>query len=677
MAEPQIAYVPRNKKVPVHARRRYLPLVLVPGTMATRLADPKTGEQVWNPFGAPLGDDSGSFVVDFDRVQQASMELAPDETPYERQSHHEEVQHIRHYYNLVGAFYSNLVRQLAQMSFVVDDVEIHPIVYVAGYDWRVDPGKSALRVAEVVEEALLETGERQVIMFSHSQGAVIARYYQRILAGESKVFAYFNLAGANIGFPEVYYLLKNGIEGLYLGEITSGITNVVKGGSPRDLIFESLRGLGGLAEAVYAGSFLGGAKSLLGTLYLATSIGAGRFLSHYEHLYFCRQLPSLYAMLPNAQFCALYQDWVFFDPFATGHPPVGHMVEFPTLVDQTIGVTAGITGLISEQAEKRVAEFGEDATKFLSGDPDEDFSPSKRATRNVSTLADLMQEGSLLDGFGVLDITKRINKMFVDCRNARDFYSDIYTGFMDYPELRSLCAANLEMSFRLHDALTVNPSSPPSKSPIDLATGLIGKFGSLLSQGTDGGPDWEDIKGKVTDGLIAGGKLLLFQNPKTSFDKAQEERRDIAEKDRRDGNWSGSDTPKAYMHPNTYAVVCSDLPTEGAALLLPTKVESRDDHNLVSWEILPGYICKLLGLHSSPFVLGGSPGDERIDARCAAPEEGVMTSEYVATERLPHVAHDEVPVHPLCVTFCETHITKFLPDFLAGRTPTAVAEKSG
>jgi len=718
MSTPQIAYIKRKDgSTAVHAKPRYLPIVFVPGTMATRLVEPVSGKQVWNPLGAPTGNDPGSFAIDIELAGNISMELVPDDTPYERQSKHEEVQHIRNYYNIVSDEAGGpMLKKLAKARFEVDGVEVQPIVYVAGYDWRVDQAKSALRVAEVVDEALRETGEQRVIMLSHSQGALVALYYQRVLGGESKVFAYFNMAGANLGFPEVFEMLKHGVEGFYVGEFLDGVGDLgrpeTEARGKRNLMFESLRTLAGAHEHHGENKLK---STFLTSVYFGACIGAGRFLSRYEFAYFIRQFTGFYAMLPNAIYCKNNPHFLFFDPLATGHPPVGKMIKFPTMLDASIQAAGEIGGFLGRQTEKQIDNFKENADDFFSGKLDEDFSESARTTRNVVTLCDVLKQIAEVDdddksgmerlmslGGGLYTLYKALDRMFLDCRNPRDLYFDIYTGFMDYPEFRGMCAANLEVAFRTHDALTINPRMEPSKRPSDYVMKFIEGLWYVIK-----GEPWDaNWAAYLVDGVKAGASHVLPGGKNKTIEKVQKERKaeeaDVAKKKKIDDKWSGDDEPKAYMHPNTYAVVCEKRATQTTYLAFQTLIESRGDSNVVESEILPDWCCRALGLRGNPFddKTWEHEGDDRITKYCFNPPKGTLSNEYVHVRKLADVGHSKIPGNPQTSEYLiavmngvdpeefvdgantnglseKVEKNEFLADFLAGKTPNHTKSKGG
>jgi len=677
MSEPRTAYAARNSTTRIHKPVRHLPCIIVPGVLASRLTDPANGELVWNPVGSPLGGSPGDFAINFKKLSQPSLELVPDETHvYQRQSQHEEVQHIRHFYNLVTDFYAPLAIKLAKEKFEVDGVQVQTKVYVAGYDWRQDNAKSALRVAQVVDEALAETGERQVLIFAHSMGTLVTRYYLRALGGERKCFALFHLAGPVLGTNEGYLEVKNGIAAAYLQEgVEAGVA-----GDWRTVAFEGISAAGNIAET------FDGVLGFFGSLYLAFSFGAGKFLSRYESRYLLRQFAALYQTFPNQVYCARYPNWMVFDPLATGYPPVGKMLVFPTLLDGAIEATGELYGLFGDKSDAVVESFKEDATRFFSADPEEEFELTARATRNLETVGDKLKAiGEIGDSFGdaveaagaVQDILARVDKMFVDCRNASSLYSDIYTGMLDVVEWRSFCAANTAAALRFHHALTLHPSAPAPETPADLVMGLVGKLGGLIAGGgaasSGGGAPNLDPKAlakptttwweKAVDRTKSLGVPSWYRS-------SQESRIDKKKKAQLDVFWSRGLTPKAYMHPRSYNVYCEDLATGGGCLLLPTDIESRDDSNVVEWEMIPDFLSQALRPFDSlpgwaKDLQRTALGDGRISALCANPEKDLLSNPFLDEIKLKETPHDQVPIVEDAVEFMLTMIREFLPEYLA------------
>ena len=475
--KPRLGYAALNRETRLHAPFRYLPMVIVPDLMGTRLSDPASGALVWNPLGAPIGDGPGSFTVDYNRLTQISAELAPDETTkFDDEGQRNEVKQIRHFYNLVPNLYGKLAKALATLDAGdIVDYQIRPLVYCAGYDWRQDNARSALRLAEVVEEALAETRERKVILIAHGMGGHVCRYYCRVLGGESKVHQLFLVGSPTLGAPTAYVQLKNGVTGLYIKDIKDDLMTGDTTGAALELL-QAGGNLHSMAAALTTGEgfgekMKGAAKSFFGDLYGLLCLGAGRCLSRKETTYFVRQLPSIYQLMPGSIYCRENKNWVLFDPFATGHPPTGMMLVLPTVLDAALELLG--------------TELKNDVLGRLA--PEKAERTSGRAKRNVKTLAEKLAsigeeiqhtpldetpaDKDIFDALGEIgEIFDRVGQSFVDCVNPARFYNDIYTGLLDLVELRAVCAGNLALCYRFDRAVTVRPRDEKAESPIDIFT---------------------------------------------------------------------------------------------------------------------------------------------------------------------------------------------------------------
>src|SRR5690606_28705628 len=125
---------------------------------------------------------------------------------------------------LVGSVYGRLANALAEMhDEPFNDYGVRPRVYCCGYDWRLDNARSAMRLAAVVDRALTETRARQVIIVAHSMGGLIARYYCRVLGGESKVHQLYLVGSPTLGAASAYYQLKRGMDGAYVRDFVQAL----------------------------------------------------------------------------------------------------------------------------------------------------------------------------------------------------------------------------------------------------------------------------------------------------------------------------------------------------------------------------------------------------------------------------------------------------------------------
>jgi hypothetical protein len=194
-----------------------MPIIVVPEIFGTRLAEPDSGDLVWNPLGAPFGQSKGDFKADMDRLSQISAPLSPKENSEDDDADAAETRAeqqdtraisgqsstssssssssdtssrdpVKHNGCLLGDWYDGLIRVLMNPS---EATEIHTLgwktrVYCAGYDWRQDNAKSALKLADVVDEALGDTNESKVVIVAHGMGGLVARSTARSSAANRR-----------------------------------------------------------------------------------------------------------------------------------------------------------------------------------------------------------------------------------------------------------------------------------------------------------------------------------------------------------------------------------------------------------------------------------------------------------------------------------------------------------
>ena len=525
MPATRVGYAKLNAPNRLHAPGRFLPIVFVPGIMGTRLNDPpslptddKKGTLVWNPTGFPFsiaaGATPGPFACDYERLQQVTAELLPDETfTYDDKASRDAVQHIKHYYNAVTPFYDALLKELAKdgsSDYLAAHADygkynVKPKVYVCGYDWRRDNAASALRLASVVDEALGDTGESKVILVAHSMGGLVSRYYCKMLGGESKVFALFLLGSPSLGAIEAYTQLKHGLNAPYARElfntdpteqgqdddvadtaasdVASAVTQAAGRPPPSP---KGLPGLSALGDA---------AQGFLCKLYLLLCLGAGRLLTRKEMVYFVRQLPSLYQLLPTANFCRNNKNWLVFDPLNSGHPASGFLIQFPTLLDIPLITARGITDGINAAAQRTGFDLRNTVDGVMS--PDTPANPGQSVVRNEALLSanstnlldmvvDMVAGSRTPQAAGktsaiIEALIHRITDSFIDCRSNRALYDDIFTGLRDVPELRAISNANLQVAYNFDDSLTANARMEKPKSGKDLLMVLLNPILSRLS----------------------------------------------------------------------------------------------------------------------------------------------------------------------------------------------------
>jgi pimeloyl-ACP methyl ester carboxylesterase len=718
-SKPRIGYAVLNEKARLHAPLRYLPIVIVPGIMGTRLTDPRTGELVWNPVGKPIGDGPQPFACNNERLAQTSSDLVPDEThgfEYDEDDKEKEIQGIKHYYNLVGDFYGALAKSLAALDCgQTGDYQLKPKVYCAGYDWRLDAAKSALRLAEVVEEALRETRERKVILVAHSMGGLVSRYYCRVLGGESRVHALILLASPTMGAPPAYTQLKHGPPGLYLKDILQAentrdaVTEGIQQAAMHESSMANLLMLAQQNAAMAPGLANSKAKSealktrgknsvvgLLGDMFLVLSLGAGRWLTRRETTYFARQMPAIYQLLPNSLYSREHKNWMIFDPLATGHPPTGYMILFPTLLDAATSLLGGVGNALSSATSKKGDKIKDAIDSFLN--PEDAERTSGRTTRNVQTLEERIvsivkalkndntgappgQEKSFLESEAdaarqIIELFRRAQRSFIDCTNNRQVYNDIYTGLLDIIELRAVCASNLALFYRFDEALTVNPQIFEGTSPLDLLKGLLAPVLTPL------GVNLAAIEGVVADGVSSflsavGGAIFTRSHTFGIEDRFAKNRADRGIDDAkkkarelRDAAEKARNKPLIYMHPNTLNVYGTTEEVEPGCVLLATDIVSNDDSNFLRMILIPQSLALALPSlamskdHSSG-LLSQSFGDGTVPVASANPDPSLLSRPFVITKEVKYVLHCDLPKVEETITWVKEQIQGMLTGFLA------------
>jgi len=189
-----------------------LPIIVVPGIMGSRLAEPTTHKLIWNPM--PIRSPGGYLPsVGTSRLRDLSP-LSPDEwnTSDFAPDNTERAKLIKHFFGAVTDFYDLLCYALAEdLVLRLLHTDYAPAVYVAGYDWRQDNAYSAQTyLAPVVEEALHDCGNEKVILIAHSMGGLVSRSYcQR--GGEANVRALILLGSPSLGAVQPYARLKRGV----------------------------------------------------------------------------------------------------------------------------------------------------------------------------------------------------------------------------------------------------------------------------------------------------------------------------------------------------------------------------------------------------------------------------------------------------------------------------------
>lgn len=717
--KPRIGYAVLNQKARLHAPLRYLPIIIVPGIMGTRLTDAKSGELIWNPLGKPLGDGPQPFAVNNERLSQTSSELVPDEThgyDYDEDDKEKEIQGIKHFYNLVGDFYGKLAKAMAKLDCGQSgEYQLKPRVYCAGYDWRLDNAKAALRLAGVVEEALRETGERKVILLGHSMGGMVSRYYCRVLGGESRVHALFLLASPTLGAPAAYTQLKHGPPGFYLKDMLQtentrdSVTEAFQEAAMGETAIANLTNIAPEGAALAAAGASKEARhlamkgrrktsivGLLGEMFVILSLGAGRWITRKESTYFTRQMPAIYQLLPSSLYSREHKNWMIFDPLATGHPPTGYMIIFPTLLDLASSLASGIGNALSSATSKKGDKMKDDIKAFFN--PEDAEYTSGRATRNRQTLEERVasivravkndntgaapgQEKSVMESEAdaakqIIELYQRAQKSFMDCTNNRQVYDDIYTGLLDIIELRAICASSLQLSYRFDEALTVNPRVEAGTTPLDLVQGLLGPVLTPLGVGLG------KIEGVVADGVTsfvgaAIGATFTKQhdfNPGERFSRAEADRATDGTKKKaredRDAADRIKNKPLVYMPPNTFNAYCTTEEVEPGCLLLATDIVSNDDSNFLRMILLPYSLALALpqlamGADHSSGMASQAFGDGTVPTVSSNPDPALLSRQFVVSHEIKYARHADLASAADTITWVTEKIQNMLPAFLA------------
>lgn len=659
MSHARTAYVKLGSSGPikVKVRGRSLPIVVVPGFMGTRLSDPVTKKLVWNPTGFPMSlatdPTPGPFACDYERLQQVSSPLVPDDFfPNEKEEERKKVEHIRYHNHMVTPYYGKLAEKLANEDYVLADAKakklgVKPRVYCCGYDWRQDNAKSAMRLAEVVDEALLETGEEKVILVAHSMGGLVARYYCRALGGESKVFAVHSVGSPMLGAPSAYTQLKHGPPGLYMKEYWHKENDDDPDMTEADNIASAVTsGVSALATMATAGP-AEGIVGFIGPVYLCLTLGAGRLLTRKETTYFARQIHSAYQLLPGALFCNAHRLWNFFDPLNTGQPPSGYLIKFPTLMDLTLAAMTQDTESLNGPATRKGEAYAESANAAIKDHVDR--SNWQLEAANSETLDELV-EGVIQfvkDAGGdapldpaaisrikarVLGLIDRATKSFLDCRNNRALYSDLFTGLLDAVALRAVSAYGLEMAYRFDDAITVQPREEPIYSAISLLGTIFGPIGTLF------------------------GSLFPETDPTKIIEAKKKAEKELLDAER--------SRPRAYIHPRTTSYASTNVPVDGGCILGCFDVRSNYDTNVVKWMLLPNLIGIAMPPPSDPSDQSALYwGDGTVPYFSAQPPKELLSCELVATEKFTGVAHTALTANDGVIAKVQEHLAQSIVEW--------------
>lgn len=591
----------------VHVPHKVLPIIFVPGMLGTRLMDQKTGKLVWNPTGIPFGPGPRAFKVDYDRLNQPAP-LVPDE----KHSHKDPEQkrrykYIKHFNNVVGTLYGDLVLELSRLSGgAFDDHGVKPKVYCCGYDWRQDNAHSALRLAQIVEEALAECRAERCIIVAHEMGGLIARYFCHVLGGEKRVHSLFLIGSPTLGMPEAYSKLKTGLGGP----------------NPKNPVGLGIWALTTLINPAEL-------ENMYKNLYLMLCMGAGRFLPGPETRTFIRQMASMYQLLPNNIYCQDNPHWTVFDPLQTGHPPTGTMFVFPSALD---GLVEGGTAALAA-VDASAGETGQELKRLYEENmtPGKALRTSARAERNVITLESFAEDMAEAmkklekdgDGYQIHKIYKQVKELydraeecFLDTRAHEHFYRDIYTGLLDIVHERALAAGHLELALRFEEALKQGEGSHGNNGvgimramlhPILLAAGVAeGSDSHARAEGRGSGADGE-------------GAADAYRGP------------------------------KVYMHPKTYNIYCNTQNMGVAFVCLHSETLSNDDSNEVTFQLMP-----------IPF---GATGDGQVPSSSANPPASRLTHAFEAEEVFANAPYSRMASDRDVIKFVKDRIGLLVEDY--------------
>jgi hypothetical protein len=390
-------------------------------------------------------------------------------------------------------------------------------------------------------------------------GGLVARYFCKMLGGESKVFALFLLGCPNLGSIEAYSQLKNGLNVPYVRELFNSEQDVDDDQVDNPQASSAASQVAGAAVAIASGAgamsmLAGSSQNDLTKIYVPLCVGAGRLLTRKEIVYFVRQMPSLYQMLPTANFCRFNKNWLVFDPLNTGQPASGFVVIFPTLLDVALVTARGVSGGLNAAAQRTGRDLRSTIDTSTLDATQSEVRNEALLSANSLNLVDMVAglaagasgtpEAEGRTGAIVQALVQHLKSAFFDCRNNRCVYDDIYTGLLDVPELRAISCANLQIAYAFDDALTLSPRQTKPESPMALLMTLLGPLLRHL---------------QTQEGQIQG---------------VEEDQADIQ-----------NQVNSTYIHPKTVVYWSADQPVDGGSFLLCERVISRYDSNLVKWQI--------------------------------------------------------------------------------------------
>lgn len=276
-------------------RKKLVPIVFVPGTMGTRLAT-NGGKLAWNPTGegrlsGPAGGVNcpGPQALDAELIAQIDSPLKPvgllnddifklpggvQRYPMEYWGY---AQAIRYFFSAIPEFYDRLLFKLSRSPAGDGDLftdlsekGYEPRVYVAGYDWRQSCADAAENfVSPVVQEALKDCDAEQVILIAHSMGGPVARHYCKY-PGKGLVRGLILITSPLLGAMKAYSWIKKGFA--------------------RD-----------------------DSETLLPAGMFGMRLIFFQQLKNWSSIRFCRDIPSMYEMLPTRIFAQNNKNWLEFD----------------------------------------------------------------------------------------------------------------------------------------------------------------------------------------------------------------------------------------------------------------------------------------------------------------------------------------------------------------------------
>jgi hypothetical protein len=235
-----------------------------------------------------------------------------------------------------------------------------------------------------------------------------------------------------------------------------------------------------------------------------------------------------------------------------------------------------------------------------------------------------------------VELLFRLLATFVDNRNVRQTYADIYTGLLDKVEMRAICAANLAVAHSFDDALTVYPSPEPGESALEfVATTLL-----LPALTTIMGP----VGDMINDKLAASAAKAAAKKKKALV----------------------------YMPPRTTTIYCSNLPTDSGCILLPVEQISNDDSNVVDWMMIPLMMLPsaLLALTAGTSFASNyaqfANGDSVVPTYSTCPPSEILSNDFISKHSLEgKVVHRDLPMDASVIEIIIEEIKDLIPDFLA------------